>query len=448
MNTWIKVGLSGTIFFLVAAIGVYTLSNTSRPDPARVNALKILQTPPSYEGPDGFPALYTLGYEVPENKWKTVVDEDVRRFNVAKAKAVKNGAVDIHWTSHLDDYDRLPASEPNSLAACNSESGDCLEMVRANKATYANFVHTNQVALDQASSLVKYDHFRDAFPVRAPQFLKPIPQYQHIGRLPIRNALLFIEGDTTTALMGACSDILLGQKMVSSSDSLIVSMVGASLIKRSATLVTDMLSEIPPTAPLPNICSKAFSVQPRTQQPVCRAMMGEGRMILSAFLDSTAHNQAKKDSPWMARTFNPRRTALRMAPDYTQYCQEEVGMQIKTDVPVSHSIPERSLWEIECVANATGCILDNVAQPEYWNYARRLQDADAIWRATAGLVELRNTGKPIDAKSIADLPKDISSSSRPIQLDEHNHSIELELYFHPQNDAEGVWKAPLPGSRN
>lgn len=447
---WSAAVVAALALFVVA---VHLVSRAMGPSEAERQALLLVDAPPQLPpGRDGFAALYTLRHDVPQAEQARVLAEDVRRFAATSPLALGETGDAPAWHSVLDDWPQLPAGLPDEPRWCPLREAGCVDRVRAAPGAYASLVARNATLLDRTAALAGYDYFHNPFAARLDM---PIPAYQPLTWLPTRHAWRFVNGQVDEALAGACGDVALGRRVIEASDSLITSMISAALVRGNATLLADMLAELPRDHPLPAQCSQAFGHPLAVDRAMCGAMLGEGRFSMAGLRTQIAGQIAAGtsgyDGPaWAHRLlFDPERTAARWAPTFAWYCGDQARELIVADRPLVDATPPPSRWSLACASNAVGCILADIDRPAYRDYGRRLQDADARLRAMAALLWLRKQEGAIDEAALARLPESMRSPARPLRLDLSAATLGTALYAQsrPDRDHDGTWTVPLPASR-
>ncbi|KAF1692701.1 hypothetical protein [Pseudoxanthomonas koreensis] len=444
---WLALAVAAAVLFVVV---VWLASRATGPSAAESDALALIDAAPANQGRGGFAALYTVAHDVPEAEQAGVLAEDVRHF--ATAPLVPDGS-SPPWRSALEDWPRLGMSLEGDPAWCVSREPGCLERVRASPQAYAGLLERNAALLDRTAALAAWDHFHSPFPAR---FDTPLPAYQSLSRLATRDAWRFVAGDIDVALAGACTGVLQGRRMIEAGDSLIGSMIGAALVQGNATLLGDMLAELPREHALPAQCDAAFALPLALGDGACRTMLAEGRLATGGLRGQVAASFAAEvagsDLPgWSTRLlFDPEHTAARGAPKFAWYCGAQARELIAQDSPLRDPAPPPSRWSLACASNAVGCILVDIAAPAYADYGLRLQDADARLRTTAALLWLRGRDGAIDEAALAQLPAPMRSPSRPLRLDIAAGTLATALHERPregQDGHDGSWSLPLPASR-
>ena len=410
------------VALVLLAGAVWGLSRAMGPTAVERQALAMIDAPPESPGRDGYAELYTVGHDVPEAERAAVLAEDVRRFSAVPAQGEGPGST---WTSALQDWPALGQSREDDPAWCSLREPGCLQRVRAAPQAYAGLIGRNAALLDRAAALAAWDHFQSPFPARLDS---PLPAYQLLTRSLTRDAWRFANGEVEAALAGACAGVAQGRGLIAAGDSLIGSMVGAALVDGNATLLAEMLAELPRGHPLPPQCEAAFALPLPTAEAVCRAMLAEGRFATEGMRHqvgaSVAAAAAERNLPVRGTRLllDPERTAARGAPKFAWYCGDQARDQIAADRPLHDPTPPPSTWTLACASNIIGCILMDIAAPAYADYGQRLQDADARLRTLAALL-----------------------------LDAEAGTLGTPLFFaRPRADGQepdGTWTVPLPASR-
>ena len=418
MTRALKWAAAVVVALVLLAGAVWLASRLMGPAAGEREALAMIDAPPEASGRDGFAALCTLAYDVPEADQARVLAEDVRRFEAMPPAA--DGSTPP-WTSALLDWPTLGQSRQDDPDWCSLRQSGCLERVRTAPQAYAGLLERNAVLLDRVAALADWDHFHSPFPVR---FDTPLPAYQPLTRLTTRAAWQFASGEVDGGLAGACAGVVQGRRLIATGDSLIGSMIGAALVEGNATLLAEMLAE-----------GRFSTGVLRTQVNAAMAAEAAGRQLPA----------------WGARLlFDPERTAARGAPKFAWYCGQQARALVADDRPLLDPTPPPSRWSLACASNPVGCILADIAAPAYADYGLRLQDADARLRTMATLLWLRGQDGPIDEAALARLPASMQSPTRPLQLDAAAGTLGTALFERPREDGKvqnGTWSVPLPGSR-
>ncbi len=432
---------------VLLAVAGYVVLRALGPSQGEREALALLDAGPEPRaGVDGFAALYTARHDIPAAARDAVVAEDVRRL-VASPPPGEDGVP--AWTSALEEWPSLqPARGQGDPPWCSARGSDCLDRVRAAPDAYAGLLQRHAGVLDRAAGLRDADRFANPFP---PRLDAPFPAFQSLVRLATRTAWQFQAGQVDLALAHACQDVALGRRMIEAGDNLIGSMIGAALLQDNASLLGQMLAELPRDYPLPAQCARAVTPALALEQGLCRTMQAEGRFTVAGLRDLdpvVASEASSRDVPeWALRLlFDPEATAARVAPVFTAYCQEPARRQLAADLPLPP--PPLAPKSPRCLVNAIGCVLSDIAAPPYVDYALRLQDADAQLRTLATLLELRGQDGAMDAAALERLPAARSDRARPLLLDAGAGTLGVALYARRKDaDAPRTWSLLLPASR-
>src|SRR5690606_28300473 len=321
---------------LLLAVAGYAGLRALGPPQAEREALALLDAGPEpAAGVDGFAALYTARHDIPASARAAVVAEDVRRL-VASPPPGEDGAPE--WTSALEQWPSLePEQAQDDPSWCSARANDCLDRVRSAPDAYAGLLLRHAGVLDRAAELRAADRFTNPFP---PRLDAPFPAFQSLARLATRTAWRFQAGQVDLAVADACEDVALGRRMIEAGDSVVGSMIGAALLQDNASLLGQMLAELPRDHPLPAQCARAVSRALALEQGLCRAMQAEGRYTVAGLrnLDALAARETSgRDVPeWQLRLlFDPEATAARVAPAFAVYCQEPARTQLAADLPLS-----------------------------------------------------------------------------------------------------------------
>ncbi|UNK56987.1 hypothetical protein MNQ95_12670 [Pseudoxanthomonas daejeonensis] len=442
---------AAALVLFVAA--VWLVSRAMGPSKAEREALALVDAPPPAGGKDGFAALWALGYDIPASEQGRVLADDIRSLAALPPLDLSAGGGASAWRSAREAWPRLGQARDADPAWCGLREAGCLERVRAAPDDYERLLGHHARLLEQVGVLSAYDRFSSPLPARMDA---PFPEFQWLTRTLTRDASQFVQGETAVGLAGACAGVSQGRTLIAAGDSLIGSMIGAALVQGNATLLAEMLAELPRDHALPATCDAAFALPLGVEEAACRALLAEGRFatagLRSQITPAIAADVADRDLPtWGARLlFDPERTAARSAPKFAWYCSAQARELIAQDRPLRDPAPPPSRWSLACASNPIGCILADIAAPAYVDYGLRLQDADARLRTTAALLWLRGREGAIDQEALAQVPAPMRSPARPLQLDLEAGTLGTALHAKPRTEEgglDGAWSVPLPASR-
>lgn len=433
---WFGLVVFGTV---VVAVSLYTISRLM-PIPAEdAEALALIEAPRSMEGRNGFAALWSLQYDVPVAEAERLLVLEVERF---RSQPIRAGAgVEPSPASALDAYPRIDA-EGGADVLCSGREAHCLRHVRDRMEALVPVVAIRKPLAARVAALDAYDYFRNPFPARPDT---PLPAYSPLFQTQTLHAYAFARGEREEGLRGVCRNASIARKLVASGDMLIGGVVGTALMDMSARLFVDMLADLPADYQLPGECAGAFDADGAMVAGICPTMIGEGRYLLEGF---SALNVDKQ--PWHRRfmadlVLDQRKTMARGARRHAWFCGPQADALVQADTPLGKHAPLSGGWTFSCIANATGCILDNIAAPSLAGYAERFQDAEArlrgvsAWRALRGQ---RNDARPL--KERLDEWQRAHPGGRRIRVGTDGGGLEIDLF----NDRQGsVFALPLPANR-
>lgn len=437
---FLKIALLGGCILLAVLAALYAVSQRwPIPDAQRQALAQLRQPLPPLRGANLFAALWSLSYAVPEAQRETVLARDVERLN--------RQPQEVPFQSAAADYPRLPRWPSTAPALCSASAGGCLQRVREQPQAYADALATQAPMLNRMRALANYSDYRSPFRPRADMAVPELP------RMPLSmtaSALDFVQGRTTQALSDVCSDAQVARVLLRSGDNLAITMIGAAMLRGNAQLFADMLAELPTQAPLPARCAAAFAPAAMEEISLCNALHGESRMVFSMLQNASVQDG---DRAWLDR-ISPRlldreRTQALLAPTFTWACSAPVRAVLAQDRALPPGmVPMPDTATVACVANATGCLLVNVAHPDYANYQHRLQDTAAALRTVTALLWLRD--RPADTRPLAlrlaELPPVLRGQARPLQADGDGKHLSIARYARGEEDA-GDYRWPMPASR-
>ncbi len=282
-----KASLLGVCILLAAAVALYAVSRHWPIPEAQPQALAQLRQPlPPLRGANMFQALWSLSYAIPEAQRETVLAQDVERFNRLPDR--------MPFQSTAAGYRRLPRWPSTAPARCTASTGGCLQRVREQPQAYADALVTQAALLARMRALADYADYRS--PLR-PRVDTPLPELPRMPLSMTASGLDFVQGRTTQALSGVCTDAQVGRVLMRSSDNLAITMIGAAMLRGNAQLFADMLAELPAQQSLPAHCAAAFAPATTQEISLCQALHGESRMVFSLLQDVRPPHD---DRGWLA----------------------------------------------------------------------------------------------------------------------------------------------------
>lgn len=436
----------GVLLALVLLVVVlWSASRLLGPTAEQRRAVAVFEQLPAPEGSNAFPALWLLQWDVPEAEHAAIVAEDAERFRAlppwgdpARAEATWDlGSV------AAGRYQNLRAGLADVPASCGVGEGGCLARVRADRDAHAARLEQSARLVDRVQAVFDHDHYRSLLPAA---FDGPIPPLQLMSLGQTRHALQFVDGETDAALAGTCRRVDGWRRIAGNADSLLVAMYAAAGIQGDGHLLADMLAELPPAHALPSACVAALAPPRPDGLGLCPALRGEWEFGMSAF--DAMHAEAGaglggRVARWLL--LDREATAALSASNLAWACGEQAAQAVAQDRPMRPPQPDGGRWRFECVANASGCTLMEIARPAYAGYGQRLQDAGARVRVLGTLAWLRERAAAGDARSardlLVDLPDGLRSPGRAVEVDPDGRHLRIEL-FETRKDSH--WRVPLP----
>ncbi len=438
------------VALVVIAGLLWTASRLSGPTDAQREAIALLERPSAPVGDDAFAALWLLPYDVPMAELESVARADTARLAAQPHLRVAPGAwapeaYRAFTTSAKGRYQNLePSAQDIELMYKARESG-CLARVRSDVQAYTALAERNARLFDRIAALSTYDFIRSPILDRIDV---PLPGYVSGGRATTGHAVAFVTGDKSAALEATCRDMTTWRRLGNHSDTLIARMIGIAFsTDANGRLLADMLAELPRDAAIPGTCTKALVPMPPSETLLCNAMRGE-------FQFSNASIRAMAPDPkqgaaafalqqaTMGLLFDPEKMRASTAVRFAAFCSDDALSRIAADLPPEHREPD-SLARLDCVANAIGCILSDMAGPAYTEYAARAQDQAARIQLLGTLLWLRE--QPDDGRSlaqkIASRPASLVSPTRPVEVTDDGSAIRIRQFDTARGD---TWQVPLP----
>jgi hypothetical protein len=429
-------------------MAIFTVARLQGPSEAQRAAVRTMEARAQPAGRNGFAALWVMPYAVPAAQRESLTAEDVARY----VPLVLAGAADTEGKKHAPFVSVAESRYPDpgvrregSSIYCGWRDDDCLDKVAADQKMYGKELAEDAPLLERVIAVSEYDYVRNLF---APGLDMPIPAYQLLARTMTQSAYLFVSGKVDEALAATCRDASTARMLTRSGDNLIGSMIGAAMLRGSAYLFTDMLSRLPAEYPLPNGCLSAFVAPGIEELSVCEPMRGEFVFGSSGFRASMRReeNESWVGAVQLALTYNEEKTIAQSAANLARSCSRDTLALVQKDEPVRLGLSpgnDYRLWSLQCVDNAMGCILNQIAAPAYSDYQLRLQDSGARLRLVGALLWLRaNAG---DARPVAEklkaMPHEFGSESRKARLTDDGKFLVVDMF---DQRADKTWQVRLP----
>ena len=431
---------SGLVVFgmVVLVIAAYCASRWIPMPTEDEKALAWLDAPRPLAGTNGFAALWSLPFDIPVADAERLLKEETVRLQALPLWSGE-GAAPVH-TSPLETYPRLDDTSDDKTL-CKAGQPHCLAQVRARLQELTPVMASRAAITARIAALDDYDHFRSPFPARPDT---PMPFYRPLMQGLVAHAYTFARGDREAGLRGVCRMGSIARKLAGSGDNLLGGVMGAVLMDASGALFVDMLAELPGDHPLPDVCTGVFEPDGGMVAGICTTMAGEARYTAAVF---RALNVAGAESSWHRKVvadlfLDQRKTIARGARRHAWFCSAQADALIRADTPLGRDAPLSGGWTFSCLANATGCILDNIAAPSLAGYAERFQDAEARLRLVAAwrwLREAHDDARPV-AQRIAAWQQ-LHPEGRAIRVTADGNGLEIDLFHNMQ---VSTFALPLP----
>ena len=431
--------------FVVAA-ALWGASRLRGPSAEQRHALELMQAEPELPGSNAFPALWLLEWDVPEQAQAAIAERDATRFRSLPPPGdpARAAAVSGFQSVAVESYPGLGDALAREPASCGWREGGCIEHVRANRDAHARRLAQAERLVDRVEAvLAAHGHYRTVLPLAVDM---PSPRLELLPLAATRYALQFLDGETDLALANNCRALTGLRRLAGNSDTMLATMYLAAGIEGHAGLMADMLAELPPDHPLPAACAAAIAPLRDDELGLCQAMRGEWRHGQSAmdFLDG-----APEDG-WAAGfvrglLLDRDATAALAATNLSWPCGEEASRALAMELPMRPPESTAGLLRFECVANLTGCILMDLAQPAYAPYGLRMQDVRARIRLLRILewMRARASGGWTGAAEalLAQLPEELQAPGRAVDIDPATGRLRIELF---DDLRQTHWSVPLP----
>lgn len=378
---WVLIALAGVVLVLSTVFVGSRLLGRDSPD------LRLMQQASPTPGRNAFPALWLMDYRVPVDDLERVAAEDVERFvRWQPPAAVPNQqgglSVPAFTSVAAGRYPRIQRSQGNGPDWCRLHSEDCLVHVRAHRDGLASRLAAERELLDKTRGLSSYGHYRTGFAARADR-----PWWGELDQGPAvlltRQALDFVDGDATPAMVDVCRTVSTWRPLVANSDSLVLAMTGIRVVEASSSLLAAMLAELPPGTAVPAACTAAYAPPVPEEFLPCAAMRGE-----FAFVTAVGEQAVASEGAGSRLLYDPAMTRVRTAANLSLACTSEGrdaamrGERLAT--------PRLGHWLARgCAGNLVGCMLSEIAAPAYDHYLHRYQDHAARLQLMATLLWLQ-----------------------------------------------------------
>lgn len=460
LKKWAKRFAAAVLALVLAAVGLWTVSRLMGPTDAQEAALATMREPVPPVRRNAFPALWLMPYDVPAAQREGVFAEDLRRLRAVRPPlpAVSSDQVDAAaYVSVAATRFPTPAMPTeDSERFCRGHEA-CLAKVEADPVGYAALVERHAALLDRVETLHAYDGLRHSFGLRVDM---PFPPYQNGNLARTRHALWFVQGRRTEAFEGVCRSISTWRRIGANSDNLIARMIGTAYGGQTyPALFLEMLARTPRDVPLPAACAEAFAPTAAIESSLCLAMRGEFAYQASA-VDFIERSEVASTTgmsvpdPLLPLVHDPETTLGNSAETLGHFCRPEVERDMRADLLMPMPAPP-GVWRLQCAANALGCVLGDIAFPDFETYAGRVLDANAHLRLIAEVLRMRADATDTGAVSVRlrAVQDRVGSRMRELSLGDDGRTVRMRNY----DDSRGEFTeialppylqpaAPMPAS--
>ena len=426
----VRWSLWGLAALVLLVVGVWSVSRLMPMPKAEQEALALLRPAPAEPpaGGNAFDGIWLLGYEdAPDAERAAIIAEDVQRLADLPADVSFSPAA----TASIAQGRYREVAEVT--LPCHWRQADCLAQVRADPAAVEAALAGQRGLLARISALSNDTHYRNRFAADA---RLPIPSFNLLQRSLSAHALAHVQGRSDEALAGVCSDVRTAKTLMSHGDGLVPANIGAAMIGGNVRLLASVLAELPMTHPLPATCEGVFVAPAPQALSLCPAMQGEFAMV-SGSLEATP-----AEFGWLV--LDKQKTEGLLALSMAGACSQRAVDALAADLPARWPHASRSVWRLECAANAMGCIVASISGPAYDNYGLSLKDAGAQLRLAEALLWLRANPQADATVALAQMPAHLRDGARPLRLGSNGASLEVASYY--GKDSGVGFAVPLPGT--
>ncbi len=434
---WLLGLLALPLIYVVIVITLRTIG----PSEEQKRAVVLMTTPPFEIERDAFAALWLMPFDVPEAELEAVARRDIEAFKPM------HGAqpTELFQSLATQTYAKLPDWNEGIPSACQSYGRECREKLQADPQPVLAWIERNQQRLRKIEALQNYDGLGFGF---EPAIDAPIPAFSGIQTsLAISAIVQFDRGEQVQALDRVCRHAQTWRQLGAQSGTLIGKMVAVAFVRQSAELIAEFLSEIPPTAALPDSCVSAFESPLPIDTDQCAAMQGELRYFDSAIRTSSAGESAESPNAVLAAIqnglfFDTVATTHFQATLLAPFCDAGRHAGLLLDREGGIRPPKQECSWRERAHNWVGCVLVAIGAPAYDDYQNRILDHAARIRLMGGLLWWRaqsDDSETAEAR-LARMPAEFFSAERPIELVEEGRALRIPLYYRKQ---DAYWQIPL-----
>ncbi len=398
------------------------------PTEAQAKALALMQQDlRPKQGRNAFPALWLARYDVPADRLDAVYAQDRQRFAEWLAAHPDGGDISEFASAADAQYPKLPALEDadRAITCRRVNDDDCLVKVRQHQDALRALLAREQVRLKRDQAIVDYDYeWNDLTPS-----VNAIPAYGQTQTIwPTAIALTFVDGHQAEALDQVCAYAQAMRRMHAHSNTLIGTLLAAARLRGASRLFVQMLSELPPDAPLPDSCTTAFAAVGQDDADWQASMQWELRFVEASYRLA----EGGRSHWWDALLFSATGTRRMTEAYYAWLGSDVMRTQVLDDRLFTVQQLPRQASLLDWISNPAGSSSVSESSQAYVSYLNGQQDTIAALRMTATILWLRQTrgaGRPLAAR-LAQRPAwmqfatdrglRVSADGRSLHLGEHS----------------------------
>ncbi len=422
---WMLVAAGGVVLLAGA---VYGASAWRGATPPQREALAEMERPVELPGRNAFAAMMLLRYPLGEAEL-TALERPGPWSGIAVDST--NGMLTLPKDFERHLVGDLAPFEPDLDSAPCSGDRPCLSAVEAAGDDASAWVEGHRAWLDRIDRLSTYGHYRALLP-------HTLVLHGELGdvRTALRSdrATQFVTGVPSLALSRVCGDIAAWRQLTAHSESLLVWSVAQRVAQGQMELFAEMLGRWPAGDALPQACEAALATPSPHEVSTCTAMRGEYELgkALRVQLEDAVDGQVEG-------LFY----RADMADAAAAYALQRACGGDRAEAGRRHT-PRPPIWaRLECVRNATGCILMDIAEPAYATYVERAKAFGDHVRLTATLAWLHRTdasdSRPL-AERLADRPAALEGVW-PVRVVDGGAALEVV----ENADTRRTFRLPIPG---
>lgn len=422
---WMLVAAGGVVLLAGA---VYGASAWRGATPPQREALAEMERPVELPGRNAFAAMMLLRYPLGEAEL-TALEQPGSWSGIAVDST--NGMLTLPKDFERHLVGDLAPFEPNLDGAPCSGDRPCLSAVEAAGDDASAWVEGHRAWLDRIDRLSTYGHYRSLLPATLswPEALGDVRTALRSDR-----ATQFVTGELSRSLSQVCGDIGAWRQLAAHSESLVVWLGAQRVAEGQMELFAEMLDRWAAGTVLPAACEVALAPPSQEEMSTCTAMRGE----YAIGKEMRAHPENEVDGQLAGVLYRADMNNALAADALLRICK---GGEATHD---DQRTPRPPMWtRLECVRNATGCILIDLAEPAYATYVARAKAFGDHVRLTATLAWLHGTdtsdSRPL-AERLADRPEALEGVW-PVRVVDGGAALEVV----EKADTLRTFRLPIPG---